>query len=241
MKFGRFPSRDDSRLNASGRGDESVAPLSHQPSGRDAKNSSSAGDATPKKAFPDPDLSDVEASRRGDLDAFDRLVGRHQHRIFGVCRWIVGDEDEAADAAQEAFVRAFRFLPKFRGEASFSTWLGHIATNVALDFAKKQRVAPRPFSTLAGDEDPDFEPVADTISPTESLLKAERRRAVQNALGQIPLHFRAVLVLYDLQGHSYEECAAQLELPLGTVKSRLSRARNALREALGPQRELFEN
>ena len=192
-------------------------------------------------SLPDPDSLDVEAARRGDLDAFDRLVARHQTRVFNVCRWIIGDDDEAADAAQEAFVRAFRFLPKFRGEAAFGTWLGHISTNVARDFAQKQKSAPRPFSTLASDEDPDFEPVSDAISPTEKLLKAERQRAVQQALSQIPTHFRVVLVLYDLQGHSYEECAAQLDLPLGTVKSRLSRARHALREALGPHRELFEN
>ncbi len=183
----------------------------------------------------------MTAARGGDLEAFDRLVVRHQTRVFNLCRWILGDEDEAADAAQEAFVRAFRFLPKFRGDAAFGTWLGHIASNVARDFAKKQKNAPRAFSTLGSDEDPDFEPVSSGISPTESLLKSERQRVVQAALAQIPVHFRVVLVLYDLQGHSYEECAAQLELPLGTVKSRLSRARNALREALGPHRELFEN
>ncbi|PQV65446.1 RNA polymerase sigma-70 factor, ECF subfamily [Abditibacterium utsteinense] len=195
----------------------------------------------PQTPVADADFAEVEAARRGDLDAFDRLVARHQNRIFNVCRWIIGDDDDAADAAQEAFVRAFRFLPKFRGDASFATWLSHIATNVARDFAKKRQGAPRSFSTLANDEDPDFEPQSEAISPDESLLKNERQRAVQAALSQIPIHFRTVLVLYDLQGHSYEECAALLELPLGTVKSRLSRARLALREALGSHRELFEN
>ena len=184
---------------------------------------------------------DVEAAKRGDLDAFDRLVARHQDRVYNLCRWIIGDDDEAGDAAQEAFVRAFRFLPKFRGDAAFGTWLGHIAQNVARDFAARHKKAPRNFSTLQNDDDePQFEPVSPAISPTESLLKDERRRAVQNALLQIPLHFRTVLVLYDLEGHSYEECAAQLQMPLGTVKSRLSRARNALREALRGDLELFE-
>lgn len=211
MKFGRAPSRDSPHHGA------------------------------PQTLSLDPDSVDVEAARRGDLEAFDRLVARHQNRVFNVCRWIIGGDDEAADAAQEAFVRAFRFLPKFRGEAAFGTWLGQIATNVARDFAKKKKNAPHSFSSLTSDEDPDFEPVSGAISPAESLLKAERQRAVQSALGEIPVHFRTVLVLYDLQGYSYEECAAQLELPLGTVKSRLSRARNALREALGPHRELFEN
>jgi len=184
---------------------------------------------------------DVEAAKRGDLDAFDRLVARHQDRVYNLCRWIIGDEDEAGDAAQEAFVRAFRFLSKFRGDSSFGTWLGHIAQNVARDFAARSKKAPRNFSTLQNEDDePQFEPVSPAISPTESLLKDERRRAVQNALAKIPVHFRTVLVLYDLEGHSYEECAAQLQMPLGTVKSRLSRARNALREALRGDLELFE-
>jgi RNA polymerase sigma-70 factor (ECF subfamily) len=189
----------------------------------------------------DQDRQDTDAARHGDLDAFDRLVVRHQDRVFNLCRWVIGDEDEAADAAQEAFVRAFRFLPKFRGDAAFSTWIGHIALNVARDFAARRKKAPLPFSGLGTEEEPDFEPVSQAISPSETLLKAERRRAVERALGQVPEHFRVVLVLYDLQGHSYEECSALLKLPLGTVKSRLSRARAALRQALGGDRELFDS
>lgn len=190
-------------------------------------------------AVPDPDFPDVEAARRGDLEAFDRLVARHQNRVFNLCRWMIGDDD-ALDAAQEAFVRAFRFLPKFRGDAAFGTWLGHIATNVARDFARKQKTAPRPFSSFGGEEeDGAFEPVSPE-SPSQNLLQVERQRAVRRALGQLSPSFRAVLVLYDLQGHSYEECAAQLQLPLGTVKSRLNRARAALREALRDDLELFD-
>lgn len=189
----------------------------------------------------DPDAADVTAARRGDLDAFDRLVERHQKRIFNQCRWIIGDDDEAGDAAQEAFLRAFRFLSKFRGEAAFGTWLSHIAANVARDFVKKRQSAPRSFSALGNDDDPNFEPVSPHISPSESLLRAERQRAVQRAIALVPDHFRVVLVLYDLQGHSYEECAAILGIPIGTVKSRLNRARHALREALGAERELFDS
>lgn len=188
----------------------------------------------------DPDFPDIQAARHGDLEAFDRLVARHQNRVYTLCRYVVGDADDAADAAQETFVRAFRFLPKFRGDAAFSTWLGHIATNVARDFAVKRGKAPRPFSSLQNEDESEWETPSTEISPAESLLKTERRRAVRRALSRIPEHFRVVLVLYDLQGHSYEECAAQLQLPLGTVKSRLSRARGALRESLGADRELFE-
>lgn len=197
--------------------------------------------APAREGTSDPDFADVEAARGGDLDAFDRLVARHQERVFNQCRWILGDEDEAGDAAQEAFLRAFRFLAKFRGDAAFGTWLSHISLNVARDFAKKKKAAPRPFSALGSDDDPDFEPVSPLISPAESLLRAERQRAVQSAIARIPDHFRVVIVLYDLQGYSYEECAALLKLPLGTVKSRLNRARQALRESLGAERELFES
>lgn len=192
-------------------------------------------------APPHSDERDVDAARRGDLDAFDRLVERHQERIFRFCLWSLHDREEAQDAAQDTFIRAYRHLKSFRGDSSFGTWLHRIAINVVRDSAKRQQKAPRPFSTLGKeDEENDFDPPSDAPLPSQTALEHERRMAVRVALGKLSEAHRAVLVLFDLEGRSYEECSALLELPMGTLKSRLNRARAALKEALGDQKELFD-
>lgn len=178
----------------------------------------------------------------GDLRAFDKLVGAHQDRIYNLCHYMLNDRDEAADAAQEAFVRAFRALPKFQGQCAFGTWLHRIAANVALDILQKRKKTPLPQSSLIRDDDdnsnaPEIPDRRET--PPEAADRRERTHIIRCALAALPEHYRLVLILFDIQGHSYDEIATQLELPEGTVKSRLSRARNALREALEVHRELF--
>ena len=185
------------------------------------------------------DEADVARARAGDVDAFDRLMERHQTKIFNLCLWIIGDRDEAADAAQDTFIRAYRHLKKFRGDCPFGAWLGRIALNVARDALAKRKKRPRDFTSLEREDGPEFDPPDASRSAPEQLALAERQHAVRRALGQVAEPYRSTLVLYDLQGRSYEECAATLEIPVGTVKSRLSRARAALREALGDDRELF--
>jgi RNA polymerase sigma-70 factor (ECF subfamily) len=154
---------------------------------------------------------------------------------------MLGDADEAADAAQEAFVRAYRALPNFRGDSAFGTWLHRIAANVAVDAAA--RLKRRPLSLDAPVDDasdrPGFDAPDPAAGPESVALRGERRSAVRQALAQLPENQRVVLVLFDIQGHSYEEAAQLLKLPMGTVKSRLNRARLALRELLEPSRELF--
>lgn len=188
-----------------------------------------------------PEAALLDHCRNGDMGAFDELVARHQTKVFNLCLWVLGDRDEAADAAQDTFVRAFRALPKFRGDAAFGTWLHRIAINVARDDANRRKRAPRPFSAFESEDNPEFDPPATGASPQENLVKQERRQAVREALARLAEPHRLVLVLFDLQGHSYEEVAALLKVRLGTVKSRLSRAREALRKELEAQRELFED
>ncbi len=185
----------------------------------------------------------MDAARRGDLDAFDRLVGQHQERIFRFCAWSLRDADEAQDAAQDTFIRAFRSLKSFRGDCAFGTWLHRIAINVVHDSAKRRQKAPRPFSSLAKEGETggeEYDPPSDAPSPAQTALEHEKRAAVRSALGRVSPEHRAVLVLFDLEGRSYEECCALLEVPMGTLKSRLSRARAALKDALGDARELFD-
>lgn len=176
---------------------------------------------------------------RGDLDAFDELVRAQQSRVYNIALRLLGDPEAAQDCAQDTFVRAFNSIKSFRGESALSTWLYRIVTNICLDELRRRK----PAESLSPDDDDELDPMerlADTRpNPEQSLLRAERRRAVRRAIRGLPEHHRVVLVLYDLQGCSYEEIAETLRLSLGTVKSRLNRARLALKEKLEPVRELF--
>lgn len=187
----------------------------------------------------------IERCRGGDAAAFDDIVRSHQNRIFNLCHWMLGNRDEAADAAQDAFVRAWRGLANFRADAALSTWLHRIAVNVCLDAKARRARTPIPLSTL---EKPDesgetrtIDPADEGDAPPETLARRERRQAVRAALSSLADHHRAVIVLFDIEGYSYDDAAQVLDVPMGTVKSRLNRARAALRVALEAQRELFDD
>jgi len=183
----------------------------------------------------------VARCQAGEREAFDELVARHQDRIYNLCFWMLHDRDEAADAAQDAFVRAFRALPNFRGESAFSTWLHRIAVNVSLDASARRKKAPQSLSSVGSDDDdkPALDPADSSPGPAEIAARRERRQLVRAALAELQEHHRVVLVLFDIEGRTYEEAAERLELPMGTIKSRLNRARAALRVALEAHRELF--
>ena len=188
----------------------------------------------------------IRRAQNGDLDAFDQLVALHQNKVFNLCRWNLGNDDDAADAAQDVFVRAWKAIARFRGDCALSTWLHRIAINVISDSANKRKRAPLPFSGLDnGDDEQSSEIEEADISaesnPQDAAVRNAKRLAVQKALAALPENQRAVLVLFDVQGQSYEDVAAILELPLGTVKSRLSRARLALRAQLETCRELWDD
>jgi RNA polymerase sigma-70 factor (ECF subfamily) len=183
----------------------------------------------------------IERCRGGDLTAFDELMAQHQNRVYNLCFWLLRDPEAASDATQEVFIRAFRALKNFRGDCAFSTWLHRIAVNIATDQANRRQRTPVPLSTLEHDDSTFPEPAAPGDDPGTSFMRKERRKVVREALETLPDHHRLVLVLFDIQGYAYEEIAEILELPMGTVKSRLNRARAALREKLEPCRELFED
>lgn len=197
----------------------------------------------PVSHSPDAELRLIERCREGDTAAFDEIVRQQQQRIYNLCHWMLHDPEEAADAAQDTFVRAYRSLDHFRGDAAFSTWLHRIAVNVCLDAARRRKRTAVPFSTLDSEEEStrEQEPTDSSHSPAEMADRQERRHAINAALTILSENHRTVLVLLDIQGHSYEEVAAILNLPLGTVKSRLNRARLALREKLEAKRELFQD
>ena len=185
----------------------------------------------------------IDKSRRGDLEAFDKLVRQYEKNVFNTAYRLSGSYDDASDIAQEAFVRAWNNLKSFRGDAQFSTWLYRIVTNVFLDDRKKKRAHPHLSldDELALDESSVERQYADTApGPAEIAEGDERRKILHNAIGSLPENQRAMVVLYHSQGLSYEEIAEITDQPMGTVKSRLNRARLALRDRLQGVAELFD-
>ena len=174
-------------------------------------------------------------AQRGDLDSFNRLVLAYQDALFNTALRIMGDDDLAADATQEAFISAFRSINSYRG-GSFKAWLLRTVTNACYDELRRQKRRPTTPLEPENDDDEEIESprwLADSsMSPEEKFDAAELEHAIQHCLEALPTDFRAVVVLADIQGLDYTEVAAAVRTPLGTIKSRLARARLRLRECL---------
>ena len=184
----------------------------------------------------------IQSARGGDLDSFNGLILAYQDSVFNTALRILGDDQLAADASQEAFLSAFRSLHSFRG-GSFRAWLLRTVTNACYDELRRRKrrptVALEP-ETANGDEIDTPHWLADaSMSPEQRAEAAELQQAIQRCLDGLPTKFRAVVVLADVQGLDYLEVAAAAGVPLGTVKSRLARGRLQLRECLRGFRELL--
>jgi len=183
----------------------------------------------------------VRRAQKKDLVAFEQLVLLYQDRVYVLARRLAGDPLDAEDLAQEVFIRAYRGIHAFRGEADFGTWLHRIAVNLWLNSRRKTAVAvislDEPVVTTEGTMRREV-PTLDG-EPEKLLLDRELGEVLQQALEGLPKEQQAVLVLRELEDYTYEEIAALLSCSLGTVRSRLSRAREALRKAMtGRAREL---
>ena len=174
----------------------------------------------------DEELRLIERVLRGDNDAFEPLVLENQQRVYTVALRITGNEADAWDAAQEAFLRAYRSLKDFRGESRFSTWLYKLAGSAAIDLLRRRRDAQ--LVSLYDEEESIPEIPDERFSPETELEKKELRENVQRALSLLPADYRQILTLRELGGLSYEELGETLGLEAGTVKSRLARARQKL-------------
>ena len=183
----------------------------------------------------------ITAARKGDLDSFNTLVLAYQHQVYNLAYRIMGEAASASDATQEAFISAWRHIGSFRG-GSFKAWLLRIVTNACYD--ELRRVKRRPASSLESlyveDPTPDADlPPSQLESPEAFTQRRELNRAIQAGIAQLPPDQRIALVLSDVQGMSYEEIAEATSANLGTVKSRLSRARARLRDLLVEHGELL--
>jgi RNA polymerase sigma-70 factor (ECF subfamily) len=186
----------------------------------------------------------IREAQGGDLDSFNGLVLAYQSQVYNLAYRILGETDSAADATQEAFISAFRNLRGYRG-GSFRGWLLRIVTNACYDELRRRK--RRPEASLDAltdaesgpDEEAEVSLVAQHEPPEAAAERAELGRAIQDCLDRLPAEFRVVAVLADIQGFDYQEIAVALDKPLGTVKSRLARARLRLRECLERSRELL--
>jgi RNA polymerase sigma-70 factor, ECF subfamily len=175
------------------------------------------------------DAALVEAAQGGDREAFGQLVVRYQDRLFNTLLRVAGSAEDAADATQEALVQAYVKLDSFRGASQFYTWLYRIAMNIALSRRRRRRPTR---SIDQAKELQGAEPVDGGASPEEALAAGERVAQVQAALDDLGEDHRAIMVLREIDGRSYEEIGEILQLPVGTVRSRLFRARLQLRDRL---------
>jgi RNA polymerase sigma-70 factor, ECF subfamily len=199
-----------------------------------------AGEATGFAASKthDPDAIDVARYQAGNMDAFESLVSRHERAIYQVCARMLPDREDAMDAVQDTFLRVYRALGAFRGDAAFRTWLIGIALNVCRNRIASAAERNRKVTSSITQEDPENGEARDldlrdsAPDPESAAMGHELRSALDRALGSLAPEHREILVLREIQDMEYEELAQVLSCPVGTVKSRLCRARQALRVAL---------
>jgi RNA polymerase sigma-70 factor (ECF subfamily) len=188
--------------------------------------------------YSDPDGECVFRCRKGDVQAFEEIVGRYHKKMFNAAYRIIGDYNDAAEAVQDAFMSAFKNMGSFKGDAKFMTWLYTIVLNTSRN--KRKQMQTRNFREDCSLDDPiegddgsiTFEPASSNPSVLEQLEQHEVQQGVQRCIGELDHDFREALVLRDIQGFSYEEIRDMLDIAIGTVRSRIHRARLSIKECL---------
>lgn len=186
------------------------------------------------KKLPVPDSVLVERARKGDSRAFEELVRRYEHKVYSITYRMLGKEEDANEAMQDAFLRAYRFLRKFEGKSSFYTWLYRIATNVSLTRLRKRKSPPTVSldEPIGEDGSGPREIADDRAMPETDFRRKKLREAIKQAIDSLPADYKAVLILRDLEGLPNDEVGEALNLSVPAVKSRLHRGRLILREKL---------
>lgn len=179
----------------------------------------------------------AERAAAGDAGSFNRLMEKHERRMYAVALRICRNKEDAEDCLQEAMLRIYRALPNFKGMSSFSTWVYRITMNTCLDELRRKKV--RRADSLDALTDVGFSPADPSDTPEEHAERSAMRTEIGKAINQLPDDMRAAIVLRDIHGYSYEEIAEILDVNVGTIKSRISRGREKLRETFSKQKELF--
>lgn len=178
----------------------------------------------------------VERVQKGDKRAFDLLINKYQHRIISLVGRYVSDPAEAMDVAQEAFIKAYRAIERFRGDSAFYTWLYRIAINTAKNYlvARKRRPPSTDIDAADAEQYDVDSRLKEHGTPENELLREEIKKTVFDAIADLPDDLRTAIMLRELEGMSYEDIAVTMDCPIGTVRSRIFRAREAIDEKLRP-------
>jgi len=185
----------------------------------------------------------VTSAQQGDMQAFETLVLTYEQQVYALVLGIVKDENNAQDVTQDVFVKIHQRLGMFQGKSAFGTWLYRIAYNEALDFLRKEkRHKALSFDDLkpSNDDDSHWDVEDTNYSVSQNIEQNDLQRIVRESLQQVPEDYRLPLILHDMQKLTYEEIAEQLDCPVGTVKSRIFRARKIFRTYVLRNRELFD-
>jgi RNA polymerase sigma-70 factor (ECF subfamily) len=181
----------------------------------------------------------VERVQKGDKRAFDLLINKYQHRIISLVGRYVSDPSEAMDVAQEAFIKAYRAIDRFRGESAFYTWLYRIAINTAKNWlvARKRRPPSTDIDAVDAEQYDIDSRLKEQGTPENELLRDEIKRTVFDTIAGLPEDLRTAIMLREMEGMSYEDIAVTMDCPIGTVRSRIFRAREAIDQKLRPLME----
>ena len=180
----------------------------------------------------------IERASGGDPSAFNRLMAQHENRMYAVALRMCANREDAQDCLQEAMLRVYRAIGSFKGQSTFSTWVYRITMNTCLDELRRKK--NRQNTSLDNLVDMGWSPTDDGAGPEKQALMHEMREKMHGAIRELPDDMRAAVVLRDIQGFSYDEIAQMLEINVGTIKSRISRGREKLREKLKEYSELFD-
>jgi len=180
----------------------------------------------------------IQRAGEGDASAFNTLMGMHERRMYAVALRMCGNPEDAQDCLQEAMLRIYRAISGFKAQSSFSTWVYRITMNTCLDELRRRK--NRPNTSLDGLYDAGWSPVDPGQTPEKHALAEDMRRQLQAFIRELPEDMRAAIVLRDIEGYSYDEIATMLDANVGTIKSRISRGREKLREKIATRPELFD-
>ncbi len=180
----------------------------------------------------------IHRASEGDAAAFNALLGQHERRMYAVALRMCGNAEDAQDCLQEAMLRVYRAISGFKGQSSFATWVYRITMNTCLDELRKRK--NRPNTSLDSLVDSGWSPADEDDTPEKHALRVEVRASLQGFIKELPEDMRSAIVLRDIEGYAYEEIAQMLDTNVGTIKSRISRGREKLREKIKLKSELFD-
>lgn len=190
--------------------------------------------ATGRPGVKEEDIQLIAEARQGSERAFRALMDKYQRPVFSICLRMVRNRDEAEDLAQESFIKVFAMLERYNSSYAFSSWLFKITSNLCIDFLRKRKIETfamdEPIDVERGEIQRQYE--APDLDPEQELMKNEKMRRLSTAIDRLPAHYRIMLILRHQENLSYEEIAESLDIPLGTVKARIHRAREMLKSSL---------